>query len=87
MGREGDVRMLELMEWLESVDSIDFWVFDVWPVAAIINFSISHPCLVVLRSECQKSPRQQDREPCCPMWEPRAVPDHAGMPRLQASSS
>ena len=39
------------------------------------------------KSECKKSPRQQDREPCCPMWEPRGVPDHAGMPRLQASSS
>ena len=34
MGRDGNVRMLELIKWLESVDSIDFWVFNVWPVAA-----------------------------------------------------
>jgi len=27
------------------------------------------------------------REPCCPMWEPQGVSNHAGMPRLQASSS
>jgi hypothetical protein len=35
MGRVGgDVRMLELGVCLESVDSFDFWGFNVWPVVA-----------------------------------------------------
>ena len=34
MGRGGDVRMLELRASLERVDSFDFWVFNVCPVAA-----------------------------------------------------
>ena len=34
----------------------------------IENTNFLH-ALVVLPSECKKSPRQQDREPCCPMWD------------------